>query len=773
MDYSYTPNNEQYKFRQKVEELLKKRKDPAYVQYALTQVGYDEQTVNAELSRMAGIQYQDPNQVQVDGRQFQVNTIADQKAYSDLQGAEALKKVQETNLKTDLEKKISGLDALTKDTAGIGAAVGPNPLARPVTPFSGDKQRFIGSVEELISTDTLQTLINAKAEGATFGALSEGELRLLQASASKIGKWAKRDSEGNVVGYNVNEQDFLKELNTLKEGAAKALESVNKVGDTTQTSPGATQSPVTLNSPEEAAKWLQANPNDPRASQVQEKLNSIGYDTASQSSKAPGVATTQVTPQVQTDTAQPIDQNPKSQDSGFLNAAAEFTGVKKFGQGIGTALFLKTQEGQDLQKKVEQGDKVAIETLQGILNEAPNAKELIGSAALTALNLVSGGAAGKGVGLAGKTAVGATVGAGYGLAGGLEQNKDASGIAKSTATGAAIGGALSAASVGVGKATDYIKSKNYQSLPEKAKKAVGQIIQGKTKDVKPALRVLNQIDPTNISTYKDLSSHLDENVKLLGSTMDSVLSKDTTARKLSQLQKVSTVGGKQVKSNYVKEALNGLDELYSSSSDPENAQRIKNLIEKSNKSGITVKEINDIAKEYGGVFGDKAFSKSTGDALTSVNATAYENVRKGVKNTLRGLLPDNQAKLIDSNLSDHIQTKKLVDKMVEKANTLSQKVDERGLIEKVGRITGKTVDLASGGFLKGTVGALIPSNAGNKSLNSLGLEGNLAKNLKLIDKADTLIDNSKFNVYLEKFLARKKTGLTLPVLLNAVREFSD
>ena len=73
MDYSYTPNNEQYKFRQKVEELLKKRKDPAYVQYALTQVGYDEQTVNAELSRMAGIQYQDPNQTTINGKTYQVS----------------------------------------------------------------------------------------------------------------------------------------------------------------------------------------------------------------------------------------------------------------------------------------------------------------------------------------------------------------------------------------------------------------------------------------------------------------------------------------------------------------------------------------------------------------------------------------------------------------------------------------------------------------------------------------------------------------------------
>ena len=448
-----------------------------------------------------------------------------------------------------------------------------------------------------------------------------------------------------------------------------------------------------------------------------------------------------------------------------LDKAADITGVKKLGEGVGVSLFLNTKEGKEIQEKAASGDKIALETLQQILDEAPNAKELIGSAALTALNAVSGGlAGGVAKGIVEKVGTGAATGASYGAAAGLEENKNVEGIVKSTAAGAALGTAVSAA----GGAVKYLSDKRLDKLPDSAKTAVGQIVQGKTKDVEPAIRVLSQVETKGIKKYSDLSTRLDDNMKALNTAMDDVLSSDKTSRTLDQLAETSTVGGKKVSENYVKKALDGLDELYSDSSDPKNAQRIKNLIEKSSTEGLTVKELNDIAKEYGTEFGNKAFGK-TGEPRTSVNAVAYENVRKGVKDTLRNLLPDDKAKLIDKNLSEHINTKELVQKMEEKVNALSQKVSDRGLIEKVGRLTGKTVDVATGGFVKGALTSFIPSNVGKKVMNSLDLEKNLSKNLKLIEKADKLIGNETFVQSL-----KKKTGnLTLPILLNAVREFSD
>lgn len=92
--------------------------------------------------------------------------------------------------------------------------------------FSGQAQNFIADVEQLTSKETLDTLINAKAKGATFGALSIPELALLQQSATKINKWAihvDNDPNKPVIGYNTDEQSFLKELEQVKKLAQKGI----------------------------------------------------------------------------------------------------------------------------------------------------------------------------------------------------------------------------------------------------------------------------------------------------------------------------------------------------------------------------------------------------------------------------------------------------------------------------------------------------------------------------------------------------------------------
>ena len=64
---------------------------------------------------------------------------------------------------------------------------------------------------------TLDSLIKAKQNGATFGALSEGEMKVLASSATKIGTWVDKDKNGNVKGYNIGEQALKDELNNIWE----------------------------------------------------------------------------------------------------------------------------------------------------------------------------------------------------------------------------------------------------------------------------------------------------------------------------------------------------------------------------------------------------------------------------------------------------------------------------------------------------------------------------------------------------------------------------
>lgn len=144
--------------------------------------------------------------------------------------------------------KINAFDSILGNKLGLKLSVGPTGLNRMAGALDitsggiGAKQEFIASVEQLVSEETLNSLINAKAKGATFGALSEGELALLKQTASKIGKWSK-EKNGKVVGYEAPESAFIQELNTLKNLQIKAYEKAT--GTTYQKQPAFQVNPQT------------------------------------------------------------------------------------------------------------------------------------------------------------------------------------------------------------------------------------------------------------------------------------------------------------------------------------------------------------------------------------------------------------------------------------------------------------------------------------------------------------------------------------------------
>lgn len=173
----------------------------------------------------AGIDLQSPIDAEIKRGQLEM-----QKAQITKLNADAAKALQ------DLAKPIAGTGQLAMAQAkgnidlitglatnkGLAGTVGPNPLARSAPDFNfftGVRQNFISGVEQLRSQLTLDSLIQAKAKGATFGALSEGELKTLSDSASKLGSAAVKDKNGNVTGYNLTETDFKKELDKINNFA--------------------------------------------------------------------------------------------------------------------------------------------------------------------------------------------------------------------------------------------------------------------------------------------------------------------------------------------------------------------------------------------------------------------------------------------------------------------------------------------------------------------------------------------------------------------------
>lgn len=116
-------------------------------------------------------------------------------------------------------QKIQDITALLNNSS-LDSAVGPNKLARAsLNTFTGAKSAFIAGVEQLVDQLNLDKLIQAKAAGATFGALSNNELQMLASAATKIGTWRLKDDAGNVYGYKVNEEEFKAELDKINNFA--------------------------------------------------------------------------------------------------------------------------------------------------------------------------------------------------------------------------------------------------------------------------------------------------------------------------------------------------------------------------------------------------------------------------------------------------------------------------------------------------------------------------------------------------------------------------
>lgn len=122
-----------------------------------------------------------------------------------------------------IAKEKATLATQLKNHKGLINAVGPIDISR-MAPFQwGQKQDFIGSVEQLVSDLSLESLIEAKSRGATFGALSDSEMRILASAATKIGTWRIMDKNGEVKGYRITEKAFKEELDNISKIYKRAI----------------------------------------------------------------------------------------------------------------------------------------------------------------------------------------------------------------------------------------------------------------------------------------------------------------------------------------------------------------------------------------------------------------------------------------------------------------------------------------------------------------------------------------------------------------------
>ena len=161
--------------------------------------------------------------------------LMDKEEKKEYEAEQKIIKEKKTNLINsipDYDNKMAEIDALINHSA-MDSRVGPNILGLGTTrrfgPLAGSAdmfgagEGFAASVHQLTGGLTLQTLIDAKAKGATFGALSNEELQLLADSATQINDWEIKDKDGKGTGeWNIDEKRFREELKKIQDLSAKA-----------------------------------------------------------------------------------------------------------------------------------------------------------------------------------------------------------------------------------------------------------------------------------------------------------------------------------------------------------------------------------------------------------------------------------------------------------------------------------------------------------------------------------------------------------------------
>jgi hypothetical protein len=286
---------------------------------------------------------------------------------------------------------------------------------------------------------------------------------------------------------------------------------------------------------------------------------------------------------------------------------------------------------------------------------------------------------------------------------------------------------------------------------------VGKILQGTKKDIEPSRRALSQLDTSGIKTYEDLKGLTSERITALSSKMDELLDVDKTLFKLDDLSQTTKVGEKEVTRNFVDDAFKHLEESYEKGGFLEDLAEIQNLKDKAISQGLTTRELNQLAREYGTKFKNRSFSPVTGDPKTSVSSELFENTRKGIKNAVRSKVKGDAPKAIDSELSDLFTADRLASKLENSVIKLSQKIKKRGLIERASRAAARAINTLTFGGPRAFLTAFLPSNIGNKVLNSLDMQDLLKVNLKKFNKLNKLTDDNLLKTLDDEIVKRKLT----------------
>lgn len=315
----------------------------------------------------------------------------------------------------------------------------------------------------------------------------------------------------------------------------------------------------------------------------------------------------------------------------------------------------------------------------------------------------------------------------------------------------AIWGAIGGVIGGISWAVKVKQAGKITKAKESVDKAVWQIIQWDAKHIEKAKTALLSVDTKWVKDYKWLSQVIWSKKVAVMESLDDVLATNTNVFTPKDTTIISKVGTNWVKTstNHVWKMIDDLVEYYTRNADDYSRALVEDAKITYQKWWLSVAKINNLAKEYGIV--SKAFTK-TWDPLTSVTKQAFENTRRWVKAFIRSQFDNDAAKLLDQSYSQLETTQMLVDNMAKKVNSLQQKVMDKWFIEKVWEKWWEAINFITQWWLKALMSKFLPSNIWLKTMNSLEIEKHLVRNLKIIEKAEALINNGASVSQIQKVL---------------------
>lgn len=148
------------------------------------------------------------------------------------------KMIENENSYNSLKEDINKLDSLLQDKSSLASVTGvlgskggvftkiSTALGGELSRFEGGGESmgatalnkradFINTVEYVVNNFTFDKLLALKESGATFGALSENELKAISSAASRLGTAANK-TDGKITGFTGSAENLVQDINFIK-----------------------------------------------------------------------------------------------------------------------------------------------------------------------------------------------------------------------------------------------------------------------------------------------------------------------------------------------------------------------------------------------------------------------------------------------------------------------------------------------------------------------------------------------------------------------------